>query len=67
MPLSDVFPSVDCNENVPPVHDHVSVSPVTLRTVRLQLIVTVPAGLLTVEPLMLRVVLVILTVPLLLL
>ena len=67
VPLMEVVPSVDCNEKLPPVHDQVSVSPVTATTVRLQLMVTVPAGLLRLVPLMVRELVVILTVPPLLL
>jgi hypothetical protein len=67
-PLTDVVPSVDCAEKLPPVHDHSSVNPnPVVIGVRLHVIVTVPAGLLTVDPLMVMVVVVWLTLPPLLL
>jgi hypothetical protein len=67
-PLMDVFPSVDCSVKFPPVHDHSSVKPnPVVIGVRLHDMETVPAGLLNVEPVMVNVVVVWLTVPALLL
>ena len=67
-PVTEVFPSVDCAEKFPPVHDHSDVKPNCGKIgVRLHDIETVPAGLLIGDPLMVKVVAVWLTVPPLLL
>jgi hypothetical protein len=67
-PVTEVFPSVDWAEKLPPVHVHSDVNPNCCKIgVKLHDIETVPAGVLTVDSPIVKVVAVMLTVPPLLL